>query len=238
MTSGKDHRYRCHEAFHPIAHPAPEAASLTYELRLMQTRAATGYFMPVPQGDPPFAAVLAYLRDHPNDAFMHRYGLRQVMEMPPDQVRRLIAKDNKDPVLMTLLLEACLTHGPLAALLAQFHPGAVFDFRHDSPLLILRSESLPDQDRHRQWTAFLGDNLLHHKPLSTALEACPAPLYGPAAPEAWIPLADVTGPRGQPESPRPLPSLEVVAATALERLEALGILEEGEYCFAFLGFVS
>ena len=74
----------------------PPAASRTfadgpaYELRLTQTQDATGYFMPVPLGEPGFEEVRAYLETHPNDEFMHRYGLQQVLQMPAEAVPYLV----------------------------------------------------------------------------------------------------------------------------------------------------
>ncbi len=70
--------------FKPLSPPSADTPELTYELRLMTTRSATGYFMPVPKAAPDFKATLAYLREHPNDEFMHRWGLQQVLQMPPD----------------------------------------------------------------------------------------------------------------------------------------------------------
>jgi len=44
-----------------------------YELRLITTESATGYFGCIPRKDLGFDRMLAYARTHPNDVFMHRH---------------------------------------------------------------------------------------------------------------------------------------------------------------------
>jgi hypothetical protein len=118
---------------HPISPDRPEdTPALSYELRLMQTQAATGYFMPVPKHAPGFAETLSYLHDHPNDTFMHRYGLQLVMEMPFDQVREMAATAGPNRVLTALLMEAALTSEALMPLRDQFTPAMGSLYRQDA----------------------------------------------------------------------------------------------------------
>lgn len=201
---------------------------MAYELRLIKTQAATGYFMPFPQKEPEFAATLAYLHDHPNDVFMHRYALQLVLEMPLEQVGSLIDAAGADRVLTALLLEAVLTHAPLAPLQNQLSPAMISVYRHDSPLLILRSENLSDQGLHRQWTALLKENLLRHQPPPSPDEIPLSPLFETTTPRPWVALADVTTSPDASASSRGMPSFETVYATAMQGLERLGILAEEE----------
>ena len=108
---------------------SPDAKTMAYELRLIKTQAATGYFMPVPQEEPEFAVTLAYLHEHPNDVFMHRYALQLVLEMPLDQVGALIDTAGADRVLTALLLEAVRTHARLAPLQRRFSPAMISSYR-------------------------------------------------------------------------------------------------------------
>jgi ribosomal protein S12 methylthiotransferase accessory factor len=101
-------------------------------------------------------------------------------------------------------------------------------YRHDSPLLILRSENLPDQARHRQWTALLKENLLRHQPLPSPDEIPLSPLFETTTPRPWVALADVTTSPDAAASSRGMPSFETVYATAMQGLERLGILAEEE----------
>ncbi|HSO20554.1 MAG TPA: hypothetical protein VLT88_13915, partial [Desulfosarcina sp.] len=197
--------------------PAHENVATEYELRLIQTKDATGYFMPVPGNELELQEVLAYLEAHPNDAFMHRYGLEQVMALPPEAVSVLLDNAAGDRVLMPLLLEACLLQESLKPLQVRFPPGAVAALRHDSPLILLRSANLPDQERHREWIAFLKRNLLDHRPLGMAPEA-PYP-GGLPCPGAKVALSQVAPLAESPDPLSTLPSFEAVAHQALERLE-------------------
>jgi ribosomal protein S12 methylthiotransferase accessory factor YcaO len=214
---------------HPISPDRPEdVPALSYELRLMQTRAATGYFMPVPKHAPGFEETLAYLRDHPNDTFMHRYGLQLVMGMPLDQVREMTATAGPNPVLTALLMEAALTSEDLMPLRDRFTPEMRSLYRPDSPLLILRSEHLADQGRHRQWAAFLKRNLQHHQPLPPLSETHLPPLYERDQVRAWIPLDDVLPSSQSVAASLERPDFETVYDTAMQGLERLGILAETE----------
>ena len=213
----------------PISPDRPEnAPALSYELRLMQTQAATGYFMPVPKNTPGFEETLAYLRDHPNDTFMHRYGLQLVMAMPLDQVQEMTATAGPHPVLTTLLMEAALTSEALMPLQDRFTPEMWSVYRSDTPLLILRSEHLADQDRHRQWTALLKRNLQHHQPLPPRSETHLPPLYAQNHVRAWIALDHIALSPQTMGTSLEMPDFETVYETAIQGLERLGILAETE----------
>lgn len=209
--------------------PRPPAASNTprdapaYELRLTQTRDATGYFMPVPSDEPGFETVWAYLGAHPYDEFMHRYGLQQVLSMPPETVRRLVEPAAGDHVLAALLLEAATLHTPLAAVADQLPAAAAL--RHLTPLIILRAECLADREKHRQWTRLLKDNLLHHQCPAETGDAWPPPLF-PAKPRSkTVALDDLGRPPTVAVQPDETPPFESIYTHATEALNALGILE-------------
>ena len=212
----------------PLLRPSAETPALTYELRLMTTRSATGYFMPVPKAEPDFKATLAYLREHPNDEFMHRWGLQQVLQMPPAQVKALLPVDARDPVLTALLLEAILTHEPLAPLQKQVREERLYSLRTASPLLILRSETLPDQDLHRKWIALFKANLFYHQPLPPPLETGLAPLFEDATSRKRIPLTAIAARSGPRPPSSPLPDFETVYTHAIEGLKRAGIRLEQE----------
>jgi ribosomal protein S12 methylthiotransferase accessory factor YcaO len=211
------------------AFPAPaDTPALTYELRLMTTHDATGYFMPVPAGEPDFQTTLAYLQDHPNDEFMHRWGLQRVLQMPPEQIRAMLSSDARDPVLNALLLEAIVTHEPLAALKQQVGEEMMTALRTASPLLILRSEVLPDQDLHRQWIALLKENLLRHQPVPAPSETGLAPLFEDEPAVERIPLPAIAPPSTPQSEASPPPDFAAVYTHALDALQHAGIRLEQE----------
>jgi len=214
---------------HPLAPDSPEDAPVqSYELRLMQTQAATGFFMPVPKNAPGFEETLAYLNDHPNDTFMHRYGLQLVMAMPFDQVREMTTTAGPNTVLGALLMEAILTSEALMTLRDRFTPEMWSVCRPETPLLILRSEHLADQGRHRQWAALLKRNLQHHKPLPPLSETHLPPLYEQDQARAWFSLDNVAPSPQAMATPLQMPDFETVYDTAMQGMERLGILAETE----------
>jgi ribosomal protein S12 methylthiotransferase accessory factor YcaO len=197
-----------------------------YALRLTQTQDATGYFMPVPQGDPGLDDVLAYLEHHPFDEFMHRYGLQQVLQLPSGNVRPLLDQARRNPILETLLLEAAHIRKDLDWLKARLPAEALADSRHRTPLVILRAETLPDRALHRQWIELLKENLLHHRRPAAAAEDWPTPCRDTAPPHTAVTLADVPPATPPPPAASAAPAFEAVCARALNALEALGVIED------------
>ena len=205
-----------------------ETPALAYALRLITTQSATGYFTPVPVPEPDFQATLAYLRDHPNDEFMHRWGLQQVLQMPSSQVADLLSTAGRDAVLNALLLEAVLTHPPLAPLRKRVTAEMVRAYRMASPLIILASESLPDHNLHRQWIALLKENLQYHRPLESPSEVGLEPLYHDSQSGRSVSIDAIETPPKRLGSAEPMPSFETVYGRAIQGLERAGIRMEAE----------
>jgi len=208
--------------------PSAGAPPLIYMLRLMTTHAATGYFMPIPASEPPFDGALAYLQDHPNDEFMHRWALQQVQQMPLAQVKQMLLADHRDPVLEALLLEAVVSHAPLSPLKKQISAKRIAALGTASPLVILRSEALIDQDRHRQWIALLGRNLHRHQRLPAPSETGLEPLFDDEAPAASVPLSAIAPATPRRTAATSPPDFESVHTLALEALQRAGIRLEPE----------
>ena len=123
-----------------------DATTMAYERRLIKPQAATGYFMPVPQDEPEFAVTLAYLHDHPNDVYMHRYGLQQVLAMVLDQVRELADYSSGDMTADLHRLETLLAANHL-------YPVYVDLTRRDLTIPVIRAlvpglELMADFDRY------------------------------------------------------------------------------------------
>jgi len=208
--------------------PSTEPRPLTYALRLVETQAATGFFMPVPEAEPAFAIVLNHLRDHPFDEFMHRYGLEQLGQMALPDVRQQLASAGDDCVLTALLLEAITIHAHLAPLKDQLNDEQIAALRHDTPLLVLRSETLRDQKGHRQWSAHLKAHLQQHQaPVAPAVSGL-APLFPDPRPRRWITLDEVAVPSSTSRAPGTPPSFEAVYDSAMQGLNGLDILAETE----------
>jgi YcaO-like protein with predicted kinase domain len=139
---------------------------IQYELQLIETTAATGYFACVPAAMPDFEQCLAYARSHPNDEFMRKHllgiisgwGLHTFSE-------RLAAIDHRDDFLRALFLEACLLNPEFSELEPQFPSDDRPALAAQSPLVYLKALLLPDHALHRSWSAVFRQNLVEHRPL-------------------------------------------------------------------------
>jgi len=208
--------------------PRADTPALVYELRLMTTQSATGYFMPVPHAEPDFQTTLAYLRDHPNDEFMHRWGLQLVLQMPPEHVRDMLKPDAGDSVLAALLIEAIVTREPLAQLPGAVDVEMISGLRTATPLLILRSAMLPDQNLHRQWISLLRENLQRHQRLPAPPETRLAPLFVTELPAEQASLPAIASPSVSRGAASPPPDFNAVYNRAMEGLNRAGIRLEEE----------
>ncbi|HWR91689.1 MAG TPA: hypothetical protein VN300_04650, partial [Desulfobacterales bacterium] len=81
---------------------------MMYELRLLATESATGYFGCVPRMDLGYEGFLDYARRHPNDEFMRRHLLRLIQQREESELKEIVAGiDGDDRFLQALLWEAC-----------------------------------------------------------------------------------------------------------------------------------
>ena len=207
-----------------------------YRLELQETAASTGYFAPVPLEACSLEAGLAYLRQHPNDAFMHTHLLGRIGAMAADDIARILDSGAAgEPAVRALLLEAALLYERLQPLRKQFKRNEIKILADATPLIYLRSEQLADQALHRQWASLFSANMTCHRPLpppaKTGLETPVAGVDGSDIPltEGAHLQAIIEAGRADmalPGAPRP-PAAETIAR-ALEGLEALEIFEGGE----------
>jgi ribosomal protein S12 methylthiotransferase accessory factor len=137
-----------------------------YRLELRKTAESTGFFAAVPQDSPTLEADLVYLRQHPNDSFMHAHVLDRVGEMSlAAAVHLLDALEKTDDVVRALLLEAASIYDHLAAIKKRFKQREMRALAEWTPLVFLRSELLDDQSIHRSWAQLFHANLARHRPL-------------------------------------------------------------------------
>jgi ribosomal protein S12 methylthiotransferase accessory factor YcaO len=214
------------------ADPDPAA----YELRLIQTSSATGYFAAIPEPECSWEDAFAYLRKHPLDEFMHRHLLRYMIGLDRSQQKRFFCRlDDSDPVVRALFFEiAALDPGvPLPEELSSPALSGEPANRIYTPLIDLKSHALSDQKLHRQWSAFFAENLNALSPLPDENKVG----MPPPVPEAAISAALHRG-IGIGDLPFPAPvenvmdvaagSPEETARLALERLQEARILEGPE----------
>jgi ribosomal protein S12 methylthiotransferase accessory factor len=207
-----------------------------YELEHMRTEAGTGWFAPMPAVPVDFEVGLEYLRDHPNDEFLHRYMLNLTGSFGPNLTAQLIERGlAEESHLAALMYEACLLSERLGPLLGKFQGQDLRALVDYSPLIYIRwTLNRPPQDT-TPWLSVFSHNILEHKPLPSpdALEF-PVP-FDRQAIERWerntVPIEQLVA-RMMPGTLRSLetarPDPKETADKAAERIEAAGLQTSSE----------
>jgi len=138
---------------------------MRYELEHLGTELGTGWFAPMPVEDLDFEDGLDYIREHPNDEFLHKYLLHLAGTFGPNLTRQLIerAKDH-DPHLMALMYEACILNDRLRALRNEFRKTDIKSLAKDTPLIYINWSLRKDLDKKAYWLKVFSENILRHKP--------------------------------------------------------------------------
>jgi len=203
---------------------------MIYELRLLTTESATGYFGCIPGVDLGYEDFLAYARRHPNDEFMRRHLLRIIGGWDESRLKQCIAElDPKDRFLQALLWEASQVRPHPKNYQRNFPMKALKPLAAHTPLVNLKSHLLKDRGRHRKWIERFRENILEHRPL-------PDPeTIGWTAPVSAARIKNLLEPRAalkqlveqsRPSSEKAATSgmtPEEVHALALERLRQAGV---------------
>jgi YcaO-like protein with predicted kinase domain len=208
---------------------------MMYELRLLATESATGYFGCVPRMDLGYGGFLDYARRHPNDEFMRRHLLRIIQAWDEAQLKRSIAGiDADDRFLQALLWEACQARPDPKKRKRTFPPKGLTSLAAHTPLIDLKSHLLRDRNLHSKWIELFRRNILEQKPLPAPQTlGWPAPVPARAVKGILQPRATLSQLLEAPRrlSPRP-PALEIepeqVQALALERLRQAGVVVGAE----------
>lgn len=176
---------------------------MSYELKLASTGSGVGYFACLPARQASFDECLAYLRLCPLDDFMHRSLLDRLCGLEPETLAAILdAAWGRDPIVVALVCEACLSVEKFEGLRSRFDREARRGLLPHSPLIILKSSLLGDQDLHARWGALFGSNLGQHRPLPHP-ETTGLPLLFPREVLAGLPRARMSlGPFVAPASSR------------------------------------
>jgi ribosomal protein S12 methylthiotransferase accessory factor len=205
---------------------------VTYAMTLISTEASTGFFACLPDTAPDLGAALAYLRLHPLDTFMHRYVLGLLGRLPLEGVQSFLdGSDGPDPLSLALVREAAHENAHLSVFGSSADASAAIQAAEVTPLVTLRALGRPGQEIHRNWNRLLADNLNHHRLLPDPDQA-PRPFpydAGVVADPGGVYITQILSRRSDdPIEAPPRPSAEETAAIALEKLNALDLLEGTE----------
>ncbi|MFZ5571134.1 MAG: YcaO-like family protein [Thermodesulfobacteriota bacterium] len=215
--------------------PEPAGAGWQYELKLMNTAAATGYFACEPLEEPTDDEAIAYLRVCPNDEFMRRYLIRRLNTLGAERMEALIRQTpDTDTFLLAVLYETCLFTGAFQPFLPAFGRLDLRRLADQSPLPYLRSLASPRHRLHREWSLRAAANILRQEPVfwretpETEFPYSPGELA--AVPEETLSLEGFVAARNPEAAGKPYRARTPAetAGKALEKLEAAGILADIE----------
>ncbi len=138
---------------------------MRYELEHMGTEFGTGWFACTPQENLDFEDALEYIKDHPNDDFMHKYLLELAGKFGPNLTRQLIERGkDKNPHLMALMYEACMLNNRLHALTREFDGIDIKGLAQYTPLIYVNWTLKKGEDEKAYWLRLFSENILRHKP--------------------------------------------------------------------------
>lgn len=208
---------------------------LTYILKLMETRSATGYFACGPDPEPDVSQGLAFLETHPCDAFMRQHLMQVIGNWETDRLAHEIrCTSPSDHIRMTFYYELCRLNDRFENLLELFNPETLSGMAAESPLIYLRALDDPDHAIHEVWSERVRRNLALHQPMDPPDRAdVPLPYSGPGSktgelkPVSIESLATAARGTGSNDPVRARPPAET-ARVALEKLDTLGILADVE----------
>jgi len=208
---------------------------MNYELQIQTTSSGVGYFACVPCGEMGFETALDYLRKRPLDAFMHRHVLEMVSGFDKKRIRTMLAETPaSDPVLRALFFEAVILDDSLETVRCRLDRSEADALCSHTPLIYLKWFFSRDRELHRRWTTIFESNLLAHRPLPSPDELEIGSLFRDDCPDvpagSSVHIRDIvhTGKSSAAVDNTPLPSAAETAATARERLEAIGVFADVE----------
>ncbi len=212
------------------------STTLPYQYTHASTESMTGYFSCEPPEGYGLEEALARLEETPLDEFLHRYLLRRVASLAPDEAATL--RDPARPACLTLLYETAFLHTAFASLLHGVSDEELARLEAFTPLPYLHfaRKALTETGRREQqilaeWNALFEENLFHHHPLPHPDDNdLPLPAFVHACTQTKAPhpgrtAADVHAELAVPGQPVwSRPPAQHTAAEALASLATCGVI--------------
>lgn len=164
---------------------------MEYRYTHTSTQATTGYFacLPPPQVDR--MACIAWLEEHPNDTFMHRHLLRELLTESTANIEQYIHTAQERPVFAALLYEVCTLDPqctPLLPLFSDIFPeqpahGLLSFFISHTPLPYLAWSAQSDTQLHQAWLHLFQENIQQHRMLPLLEDVDLPPLFPEITPD-------------------------------------------------------
>jgi ribosomal protein S12 methylthiotransferase accessory factor YcaO len=144
---------------------------MLYKLQMMNTDFGVGMFAALPDVNLSFNQMIDHLRKQPYDDYMHEFVLQRFKDFRTRKLAKLIKevmkdKGKSDPILATILYEACICHSRQNQLLYLFDGLDPMTLIEYTPAIHIQSRHLEDQPLHQKWINFFGSNIFEMEPLT------------------------------------------------------------------------
>ena len=138
--------------------------TIQYLLEHQVTQYGTGQFACMPREDLEFEDALAYICNHPNDDFMHKYLLQLAGTLGPNLTRELIERGKQEnPHLAALMYEVCVINNRFRPLRSEFDGLDVKALARYTPLMFINWSLQEETDAKVYWLRILSDNIMRHR---------------------------------------------------------------------------
>jgi len=205
-----------------------------YELEHKGTEAGTGWFAPMPVGQVDFEDGLDYMREHPNDDFLHRYMLNQIGTFGPNLAGQLIERGLEgEPHLAALMYEACFLMERFRHLTGKFDGQDMAGLAEHTPLIYIRwalNKAPEDRPKNNEdWLTLFAENIIKHHSLTPPTDMTSAIPFSQEALDKWkrgaVSIARIHGRKngGITGGGGPGRTAEETSRFATERLKAIEI---------------
>jgi len=204
---------------------------MRYKLQMMNTDFGVGMFAALPDVNLSFNEMIAHLRNHPYDDYMHEFVLQGFKDFRTRKLQKLIKqamkdKGQSDPVLTAVMYEACICHTRQNQLLDLFEGLDPMTLVDHTPAIHIRSRHLENQSLHRQWIDMFGKNIFNMEPLTPPDKITLAPLFTdkeldlPKAITVAETLESLKNQLPPPKTRKPLAETTEYALKVLEKADA------------------
>lgn len=149
-----------------IPEPSDLMDFMNYELKYVQTEGGVGWFFCVPAKNTDVREALEYLRNHPNDDFMHKYLLDSLKELAEYDLEKLIEEGKKgDLLLLASTYEASTLYEKFHNLQKKFKDVDIPSLANYTPFIYIKWSLDKNYLCRRFWMKVFSDNIYSHRPL-------------------------------------------------------------------------
>lgn len=209
---------------------AEETGQMQYKLKRTGTAVGVGWFSCTPEKELRFQRALEYLRQHPNDQFMHKYLLQQAAKLESEELRSLIQEGQRkgSSHLLALLYETCILNVRYQHIKDLFDTMDRTELAQNTPLIYVPWSMVKDTQENFYWLRQFSRNAHVHSPLP-----CPEEMEFPVpfdrhAIEQWergvVPIQEIDSPRITSKKISHDTATKERAKKITKKLERLGIL--------------